>query len=211
MAKGSLPRRRTPIEQPDTSNTKVGQKRYAQKGEYDGQSINSELDYVHERINQTLASGTSISGAVIGFAGVTPPQGWLLCDGTEYNSQDYPELFAAIGVAHGGSGGTFRVPDYRGRFLRGVDDGAGVDPNASSRTAMNTGGNTGDLVGSIQADAYAAHTHQQTGSQETQPVAGPQSVVGTQNGAVGSFYSTQSSGGSETRPKNAYIYFIIKT
>lgn len=111
MAKGSLPRRRSPIEQPDTSNTKVGQKRYAQRDDYDGQAINSELDYIHERINDILPSRNSLSGTIAGFAGTTPPQGWLLCDGAEYNSQDYPDLYAVIGTTYGGSSGSFQVPD----------------------------------------------------------------------------------------------------
>lgn len=59
MARGSIPRRRTPIQQPDEASTKIGQKRYAQGQEYDGQRINSELDYVHERINQVLPEAST--------------------------------------------------------------------------------------------------------------------------------------------------------
>jgi hypothetical protein len=40
-------------------------------------------------------------GAVLPFAGPVVPVGWLLCDGGAVNRQDYPALFAAIGVAHG--------------------------------------------------------------------------------------------------------------
>jgi microcystin-dependent protein len=64
----------------------------------------------------------------------------------------YANLFAAIGTAHGSGDGvtTFTLPDYRGRFLRGVDEGAGRDPDAPSRTAPSPGGNSGDAVGSIE-------------------------------------------------------------
>ena len=60
---------------------------------------------------------------------------------------------AAIGKAWGSATTfTFTVPDLRGRFLRGVDGGAGNDPDRNSRGAINPGGNTGDNVGSLQGD-----------------------------------------------------------
>src|SRR6185312_6488781 len=81
----------------------------------------------------------------------------------------YPALFAAIGVAHGGGDGvtTFNLPDYQGRFLRGVDNGAKRDPGAGQRLAPQAGnaavtggfGNDGDKVGSVQGDSFAAHNH----------------------------------------------------
>ena len=43
-----------------------------------------------------------------------------------------------------------KTPDLRGRFVRGVDSGAGQDPDAAKRTASALGGNTGDRVGSFQ-------------------------------------------------------------
>jgi microcystin-dependent protein len=59
-------------------------------------------------------------GGVALFAGTLPENvGWLLCDGREFNTRDYEELFAAIGNIYGGASGAFRIPDYRGRFLRG--------------------------------------------------------------------------------------------
>lgn len=47
------------------------------------------------------------------------PTGYLLCDGTSYSTTQYPALFSAIGYAFGGSGSTFLVPDFRGRFPLG--------------------------------------------------------------------------------------------
>ncbi len=84
-----------------------------------------------------------------------------------------------IGTIHGAGDGatTFNLPDYRGRFLRGVDQGAGRDPDATGRTAPATGGNTGDTVGSIQVeatkrpntafttDSQGSHTHTAQGYQ----------------------------------------------
>ena len=48
--------------------------------------------------------------------------GWLTCDGTAYNQQQYLDLYNAIGTAWGSAGaGTFRVPDLRGKFPIGAD------------------------------------------------------------------------------------------
>src|SRR5262245_43012908 len=92
-------------------------------------------------------------GPILPFAGETPPPGYLLCNGTELLRDDYPALFAAIGTSWGfDTSFTFTLPDLRGRFLRGVDGGAGNDPDALSRTAIMPGGNVGDDVGSLQAD-----------------------------------------------------------
>jgi hypothetical protein len=65
------------------------------------------------------------AGTVIAFAGDagSAPSGYLLCDGREVNQSDYPDLFAAIGSLYGtASGGKFKVPDFRGMFLRGAGE-----------------------------------------------------------------------------------------
>ncbi len=94
----------------------------------------------------------SLIGTVMAYAGPTAPDGWLLCDGMAVSSKDFPALFAVIGNAHGdggdGEGPLFNLPDYRGRFLRGVDGEADRDPDAESRDSMNLGGNSGNNVGS---------------------------------------------------------------
>ena len=69
-------------------------------------------------------------GQVAYFATFTPPTGWLKADGSLFNRLAYAALFAAIGSLYGAGDGstTFRLPDLRGQFIRGLDDGAGVDP-----------------------------------------------------------------------------------
>ena len=44
--------------------------------------------------------------------------GWILCDGQGIDKTKYAELFKIIGTDYGSSGNNFRVPDYRGFFLR---------------------------------------------------------------------------------------------
>lgn len=91
------------------------------------------------------------AGAVMAFAGTTPPAGWLLCDGASLSRTEYAALFAAIGTAHGApTSATFNLPDYRGRFLRGASGSSGRDPGAGNRESMAAGGVSGNLVGSVQ-------------------------------------------------------------
>ena len=106
-------------------------------------------------------AGLAPSGSIVAFGGTVAPDGWLICDGSALSRTQYASLFGAIGVAHGAGDGvtTFNLPDYRGRFLRGVDHGAGHDPDAATRTAAQPGGNAGDQVGSLERDAYATHDH----------------------------------------------------
>ena len=101
------------------------------------------------------------AGVLIPFAGTVAPTGFLLCDGSSLNRVTYATLFAAIGTAWGApDGSTFNIPDSRGRGLRGVDNGVGRDPDAGSRTANASGGNTGDNVGTVQNDAFQGHFHE---------------------------------------------------
>ena len=57
-------------------------------------------------------------GIISPFMGDTAPDGWLICDGSEYDPADLPELHAANGDFH--NDGVFRVPDLRGRAPFGV-------------------------------------------------------------------------------------------
>lgn len=63
-----------------------------------------------------------------------PTDGWIKCNGPLLLRASYPRLFAKIGTTHniGGENSLqFRGPDYRGEFLRGFDDGRGVDGGRS--------------------------------------------------------------------------------
>lgn len=68
------------------------------------------------------------------FWGSTLPSGWLWADGASYSTSTYPELFAAIGYTHGGSGGTFKVPDKRGRTSVGAGTGTGLTTRLLGQT-----------------------------------------------------------------------------
>jgi microcystin-dependent protein len=154
-------------------------------------------------------------GTIVAYGGdsANVPDGWLLCDGRAMNQLVYPELFTAIGNNYGSMGSFFRLPDLRGRFLRGVDYGAGNDPTANARTASNSGGNVGNRPGSLQGDEIRSHTHDlnlpgRSGNNafNSRPAGwGYDDWTGAVAGAT-----TTAAGGSETRPKNIYVNFIIK-
>lgn len=176
------------------------------------------------------------TGSMQMFAGASAPTGYLICDGAAVSRTTYANLFAVLGTAWGEGDGstTFHLPDMRGRVPRGVDSGAGRDPDAAGRTASNTNGNTGDNVGSVQADQFDSHTHTNTPHTHTtaphdhsyttaQFTNGGTGVAGYANQAVGATtgpatvtvnsasVAIDPAGGNETRMKNANVNFIIKT
>src|ERR1019366_292364 len=116
------------------------------------------------------------------------------CNGAIVASLSYPALFAAIGTTYGAGDGstTFGLPDLRGEFLRGVDDGRGVDPSRA--------------FGSAQGFAVQSHTHTVTTYSSMQPQSGSSTPCwyGTATGTSGA------TGGSETRPTNVALMPVIK-
>jgi len=89
----------------------------------------------------------------------TTETGALICRGGAFSRTTYADLYAIIGPSgtnicgQGDGSTTFNVLDARGRVLRVVDNGAGVDPDADDRTAAYTGVSaSGDTAGSIQDD-----------------------------------------------------------
>jgi microcystin-dependent protein len=72
--------------------------------------------------------GSIPPGMVMAYAYLSSaPAGWLLCDGSSLSTTTYANLFTAINYAYGGSGANFNLPDFRGTFLRGQDQGRGLD------------------------------------------------------------------------------------
>lgn len=117
-------------------------------GKYLSMRNDGELRYDGKRLlDASDLLGMVPSGAVLYFAGRTAPAGWLKANGAAVSRTAYAALFAAIGTTYGAGDGrsTFNLPDLRGEFLRGWDDGRGVD--------------TGRGFGSAQAHALQSHQH----------------------------------------------------
>lgn len=58
-----------------------------------------------------------------------PGPGWLLCNGANVSRATYAKLFSKIGTTYGTGNGTttFGLPELRGEFIRGLDNGRGID------------------------------------------------------------------------------------
>jgi hypothetical protein len=135
-----------------------------------------------------LAGGGSPAGTVAHYSGDTAPEGWLVRDGSEISRTTYADLFAVIGETFGAGDGstTFRLPDDRNLFDRGVPSGG--------------------TVGTYQADEFKSHTHyiSQPGNSQYE---GP-SWFNSTDYLVS--VQTTATGGDETRPKNRHYLPIIK-
>jgi microcystin-dependent protein len=109
---------------------------------------------------QSLVGAALVGKVMMWFTG-TAPTGWLALEGAAVSRTTYASLFSVIGTMYGVGDGstTFNLPDMRGRFPRGWNHGAGVDPDAASRTNRGDG-TVGDYVGTKQADEYRSHDHQ---------------------------------------------------
>lgn len=188
------------------------------------EQINENFRIIQERLNRVArdVSGVPI-GTIVAFGGPESciPDGWLFCDGDVLNSSEYEDLYNAIGTRWGGDGNTFRIPDLRGRFLRGLDKSGIIDGDVSSRIALFPGGSFGAEVGSYQKDAFQGHLHESGGMYMGSTV--PGSGIGVDSGgpnlAILSFNLTPNiSDGKngpprvagETRPVNAAVNYIIR-
>lgn len=185
--------------------------------------LGSGLSMSGTTLSASGSSGGKVAGEVFWFAGTTPPAGSLLADGSAVSRTTYATLFAAIGTAHGSGDGstTFNLPDVEGRTIRGRDNGAGRDPDAASRAAGATGGNSGDAVGSVQNDAlqnfsgtisFTADRRNISSASGAFAVTGSGSALlaaGTgANGASGLSFSPAAAGArtsTESRMKNIYL------
>lgn len=77
-------------------------------------------------------------GSITSYAGNTVPSGWLLCDGSTLNKNDYPELFSAIGYIYGGSGESFMIPSLVGRMPLGKSESHPMAETGGSETVALT-------------------------------------------------------------------------
>ncbi|WP_208486972.1 tail fiber protein [Escherichia coli] len=137
--------------------------------------------------NLGLGEGSALPvGVPVPWPSATPPTGWLKCNGAAFSAEEYPELAKVYP--------TNKLPDLRGEFIRGWDDGRGID---SGRTLL-----------SAQDGSIEAHGHDYNGAIYTS--SGPSWANTTDAGHRAYSGFTSSYGGSETRPRNIAFNFIVR-
>ncbi|WP_247152922.1 phage tail protein [Escherichia coli] len=153
--------------------------------------------------NLGLGEGSALPvGVPVPWPSATPPTGWLKCNGAAFSSEKYPNLAKVYP--------TLKLPDLRGEFIRGWDDGRGVD--------------AGRVILSIQGWLTGSHYHNIRSWDAWDNTVlvpndrGGDSLLSTDNavqeGAInGKFtsqYRTELSGGNETRPRNIAFNYIVR-
>ena len=182
----------------------------------------TQLTQLRDAINALIlqnAPGAPV-GTVIAWTTTTPPADYLECNGAAISRTAYSALFGVIGTVFGAGDGstTFNLPDLRAEFIRGWDNGRGVD--------------SGRGFGSWQADDYRSHMHSGlynspysngynylfgwNGGSGSPPNTGvgsfPASSLppGNHDGLYSTAIHTGNSGGAETRSRNVALMFCIK-
>ncbi|EPS8080463.1 putative variable tail fiber protein [Escherichia coli] len=127
-----------------------------------------------------LGEGSALPvGVPVPWPSATPPKGWLKCNGAAFSAEEYPELAKAYP--------TNKLPDLRGEFIRGWDDGRGIDTNRSLLSSQ------GDAIRNI------------TGSFGQQRVNSEINAIIDVSGVAGAFY------GEETTRNNINVPMTYAT
>ncbi|WP_175558152.1 phage tail protein, partial [Nissabacter archeti] len=133
-------------------------------------------------------------GVPLPWPGAVPPAGWLSCDGAAFDKAHFPQLAQAYPSG--------KLPDLRGEFIRGWDNGRGVDH--------------GRAVLSWQGHEFLSHNHLAPTSDGSLVGSGIIAVPGQHSNNAYQGYDyidsapTSSTGGSETRPRNISFNYIVR-
>ncbi|EAC1936458.1 TPA: phage tail protein [Escherichia coli] len=155
-----------------------------------------------------LGEGSALPvGVPVPWPSATPPTGWLKCNGAAFSAEEYPELAKAYP--------TNKLPDLRGEFIRGWDDGRGVDVGRAIlssqgdaiRNIIGKFGNT-QLYPSIYCDGAFGVTVENV----SQTLGLTLAPSGTGNGTVNFSFDASKivPVATENRPRNVAFNFIVR-
>ncbi|UVL73874.1 phage tail-collar fiber domain-containing protein [Pseudomonas protegens] len=156
--------------------------------------------YTKAEIEAMVAQASSLPvGSMVAFPKGPVPTGFLEVNGSSLSIAIFPDLAAYLGTTFNKgdeAAGYFRLPDSRGEFLRGWDNGRGVD--------------AGRALGSFQADEFKSHDHTANNSDAQGSVLG--NWLYAEMGVATTNYTnvTNKTGGVETRPRNLAVMWCIK-
>ena len=175
-----------------------------------------------------LASGVPV-GTILAHAANTPPSGFLECNGANISRSTYATLFSTISTTFGVGDGssTFALPDLRGQFIRGWANTGSTDASrvfGSTQTDQNKNHthttDSASLTGSVSHLSGSLHQNPGTAT-GVFSVPSSQAAVGARNNqsataaalsidASHSHTVASSGGGTEARPKNIALMYIIR-
>lgn len=153
-----------------------------------------------------IASFTPV-GVPLPYPSATPPAGWLKCNGAAFNKGQYPKLAALFPSGN--------LPDLRGEFIRGWDDGRAVD---SGRALLSPQGdaiqNITGMFGRTQLfkESVLSGPFRPDGSQEMTlgltPSNSPDIGYGAPNWIFDTSLAVRTA--AETRPRNVAFNYIVR-
>ena len=205
-------------------------------------SINSSINTISSSINNfnSLLYLSVPIGVVMMFMNSSPPDKYMICDGSSLLITDYQDLFDIIGSTYTNipSSTNFNLPDMRGLFVRGLDSSRGIDPGRilsnsiqsdSTKLPSNPFNTNSDGLHTHTMSTDGNHQHDITFNTSVQsgtstqclsiPNYNGQTTISTNNSgshshtidANGSHSHIIINGGdSETRPVNIAVNYIIK-
>ncbi|UYF59902.1 tail fiber protein [Escherichia coli] len=155
--------------------------------------------------NLGLGEGSALPvGVPVPWPSTTPPTGWLKCNGAVFSAEEYPELAKAYP--------TNKLPDLRGEFIRGWDDGRDVDSGrallSEQLDAMQNV--TGSLIDNTMGSASSASGVFNVGSSSGVKYAAPSTGNAFSYYGVTLDLSRSARTSAETRPRNIAFNYIVR-
>ncbi|WP_274795360.1 phage tail protein [Escherichia coli] len=151
-----------------------------------------------------LGEGSALPvGAPVPWPSATPPTGWIKCNGAPFSAEEYPEL-AKVYPA-------LKLPDLRGEFIRGWDDGRGVDSGRVVLTGQSQSvqQHTHDLAMAYSSETAYRDRLGDTPDSDMIPIKYMINAT-TFNGSGWVYLKANGSTGAETRPRNLAFNYIVR-
>ena len=151
-----------------------------------------------------LGEGSALPvGVPVPWPSATPPTGWIKCNGAPFSAEEYPEL-AKVYPA-------LKLPDLRGEFIRGWDDGRGVDSGRVVLTGQSQSvqQHTHDLAMAYSSDTAYRDRLGDTPDSDMIPIKYMINAT-TFNGSGWVYLKANGSTGAETRPRNLAFNYIVR-
>ncbi len=166
-----------------------------------GKTVNGILQYLG------LGEGSALPvGVPVPWPSATPPTGWLKCNGAAFSAEEYPELAKAYP--------TNKLPDLRGEFIRGWDDGRNVD---AGRALLSQQGDAMQKISGTVADNAMGASASGSGAMTITGASGTTYYASAAASSSYIYYKTIGIDSSlvartanENRPRNIAFNYIVR-